>query len=59
MSKAEIQEQIEMAQALYDAAIQALPYMPLESVPYTEATAGRYLDELYRLRKRLNEPGKQ
>jgi hypothetical protein len=40
---------LKVAKRGYDAAINALPFMPKEARPYTQQTANRHYDDIVRL----------
>ncbi len=48
-------KQLELAQIGYRDAIEAIPYMPKESKPYTIQTANRYYAEIERIKRLLSQ----
>lgn len=51
----DLTERLERAKIGYRAAIDAIPYMPVESKPYTRETAQKYHNEIKELKKAIKE----
>ena len=51
----DLTERLEVAKTGYRAAIDAIPYMPIDSKPYTRETAQKYYDEIKELKKAIKD----
>lgn len=51
----ELTERLKVAKRGYKDAIDAVPYMPAESKPYTRRTAQKHYDEIRELKKAIKE----
>lgn len=51
----DLTERLKKARIGYKCAINAIPYMPLASKPYTRETADKYFEEIKELKKAIKE----